>query len=610
MKNTFFFIAFLLCSITNLSAQSDRWQQAITYDMDIKMDVTTHQFEGKQKIVYTNNSPDTLTKVFYHLYLNAFQPGSMMDTRSISISDPDRRVRDRISKLTPEEYGFTKVNSLKQNGKNTKFEIAETILEVELAEPILPGSKTTLEMEFLSQTPKQIRRNGRDSHEGVDYSMAQWYPKLCEYDYQGWHPNPYVGREFYGVWGDFDVKIEMPASYTVAATGVLQNAKTIGHGYEGITKKHRKKKRLTWHFRGENIHDFVWAADEDYKHTIKKAACGVDMHFFYIPGEKTNENWENLPDVMDKVFDYINENHGEYPYPIYSFIQGGDGGMEYPMATLITGERTFSSLVGVSIHELYHSWYQMILGSNEALYAWMDEGFTSHGSARCNNYLKEKGFMKGKPTANPAANSYKGYKNLVTSQLEEPLSTHADHFNTNFAYGMAAYSKGAVFLGAIEHIIGKTAFEKGMKRYYNEWKFKHPNVNDFIRVMEKESDLELDWFKEYFVYTTKTIDYAVKEVVAKNNKTSITLSNESNFPMPIDLVIELNDGSTKTFNIPLQIMRGNKKAMNQKVLTDWQWTDKEYNTVIDINFENIKSVHINKSELLPDLNPDNNSFVK
>ncbi|MEL6942988.1 MAG: M1 family metallopeptidase, partial [Bacteroidota bacterium] len=343
-----FSLIFIFVTIS-LSAQPDRWQQRAEYEMEIDFDVKKHQYKGKQKLTYYNNSPDTLDRVFYHLYFNAFQPGSMMDVRQGSL-DSDPRVGTRISKLAPNEIGYQKVMSLKQDGKDTKYEIVGTILEVELAEPIMPNSKTVLVMEHEAQVPLQIRRSGRMNKEGIDYSMAQWYPKLSEYDYQGWHANPYIGREFHGVWGDFDVKISIAEDYVVAASGYIQNPDEVGHGYSDGKPK-AKKGKITYHFNAPNVHDFVWAADPDYKHTTLKSKEGVLMRFFYQENAKTKDNWEALPAIMDEVFQYANKTYGKYPYEVYSFIQGGDGGMEYPMATLITGERVLPSLVGVSIHE-------------------------------------------------------------------------------------------------------------------------------------------------------------------------------------------------------------------------------------------------------------------
>src|SRR5690606_18239740 len=234
---------FLVCifTISLAFAQSGRWQQKVKYDMDIDMNVETNRFTGKQKLEYWNNSPDTLTRVFYHLYFNAFQPGSMMDERSrrqgtIQIgrgADWDGRVRDRIQNLKPDEIGYQKINSLKMNGRSQKYEVHETILEVTLDRPILPKTKVVFDMDFEAQVPLQIRRSGRDNPTtGVRYSMSQWYPKLCAYDVDGWHPTPYVGREFYGVWGDFNVNITIDSRYIIGGTGYLQNASQIGYGYE------------------------------------------------------------------------------------------------------------------------------------------------------------------------------------------------------------------------------------------------------------------------------------------------------------------------------------------------------------------------------------------
>ncbi|HMT00145.1 MAG TPA: M1 family peptidase, partial [Saprospiraceae bacterium] len=224
------------------------WQQEANYFMDVNLDSGRHHLKGKQTIEYSNNSPDTLTKLFYHLYFNAFQPNSEMDLRSRTLPDPDRRVGDRISKLSSEEIGYQRVKSLTMNGKRLVYQEEGTILEVFLKQPILPGQKVKLEMEFESQIPVQIRRSGRNNKEGIDYSMAQWYPKLCEYDEMGWHPNPYIAREFYGVWGNFDVKLTMDSKFIVAATGVLQNAAEIGYGYADVEIKNRPKKH-TWHFK-------------------------------------------------------------------------------------------------------------------------------------------------------------------------------------------------------------------------------------------------------------------------------------------------------------------------------------------------------------------------
>lgn len=585
-------------------AQYNYWQQRVEYNMDIDMDVSTHQFQGKQELIYYNNSPDTLDQVFYHLFLNAFQPGSMMDVRSRTITDADQRVRDRILYLSEGETGYLRVLSLTQDGKKLNYNIEGTVLEARLAEPVLPGGKIAFTMDFIGQVPLQVRRTGRDNAEGIDYSMAQWYPKLAEYDVEGWHANPYIGREFYGVWGSYNVKINIDSSYVVAATGYLQNPQEIGHGYEqpGQKVKRPKGNTITYHFKADSVHDFVWAADPDYKHTTAQVPGGPELHFFYQT-DTLAEQWERLPEFTVEAFQYMNKTFGKYPYRKYSVIQGGDGGMEYPMATLISGHRSMESLVGVTVHELVHSWYQGVLGTNESLYPWMDEGFTSYASNRTMAHLFGSN--------NPHASSYAGYFALVESGNEEPLTTHADHYSTNRAYGLAAYAKGAVFLHQLSYIIGQEALDHGMQRYFNEWKFRHPTASSFKRVMEKTSGIELDWYFEYFINSTRTIDYGIRSVEDKGEATHVTLERNGLMPMPLDVLVTFQDGRQELFYIPLRIMWGEKEKerdIKRTVLQDWPWTYPTYLMVIPDEVDNIEKIEIDTSMRMADVNRSNNTY--
>lgn len=618
MTRNFLLILSIFFLANALHAQPDRWQQRAEYVMDIDFDVDKHQFSGRQQLKYFNNSPDTLHRVFYHLYFNAFQPGSTMDIRNQMLRDADPRVKGKIADLKENEMGWHKINSLKINGKDCRFEVNETILEVALPHPILPKSTAIIEMDFDSQVPVQIRRSGRDNREGIAYSMTQWYPKMCEYDYQGWHANPYVGREFYGIWGDFEVNISMDKKFILGASGVLQNGSEIGYGYEpeGTAVRWGQGDKLTWRWKAENVHDFAWTADPDYKHTKLERKDGLVLHFLYQETDKTRDTWAQLPKVMDRAFDFINKTYGQYPYKSYAFLQGGDGGMEYPMATLITGERNFSSLVGVSVHELMHAWFYGLLGTNESLYSWMDEGFTEYASSEVENFLKKEKLLPGEPEANPHLGANRSLIGFNASGLEEPLSTHSDHFVTNSGYGVAAYVKGHVCLTQLDYILGKPTFDRAMLRYFNTWKHKHPNANDFFRIMEKESGLELDWFREYFVYTTKTIDYAVKSVEKANRReTRIVLENTGLFPMPLDMTVTLKNGEKLIFNIPLDLMRGAKSSaefgdMKFTVLPDWRWTHPTYEFVLGEKIKQVERVEIDPSHRMVDKDLENNAWVK
>jgi hypothetical protein len=582
------------------------WQQRANYVMDVKMDHTTHKYTGKQLLTYTNNSPEALTHVFYHLYFNAFQPGSAMDVRSRWIDDPDPRVGGRIAELAPNEQGYMRVKSLKYDGRVLTYSENETILEVALDKPIPPGGKAVFEMEFEGQVPLQIRRSGRTNAEGIDYSMSQWYPKLCEYDARGWHPNPYIGREFHGVWGDFEVNITIDKKYSMGATGILQNPEEIGKGYEspGMKMKKVDGPNLIWRWKAQNVHDFVWGADPDYVHETAQVPDGPILHFLYQNDPAYAENWKQLRDKTVKAFQFLSNRFGKYPYPQYSVIQGGDGGMEYPMATLITGNRKLPSLVGVTVHEAVHSWYQGILATNESLYSWMDEGFTSYASSECMDYLFTGGGMPG-----DHSNAYEGYLEIVRDGKEEALDTHADHFNTNRAFGVASYNKGEVYLAQLEYVIGRDAFDRGMLKYFDTWKFKHPTDEDFLRVMETESGMVLDWYNEYFVHTTKTIDYAVTQVVGGGGKTGIALTRKGEMPMPVEMELTLRDGNKVLYYVPLDLMRGEKPKGNytgtREVLTDWKWVDVDYTVIVNYPIEQIASITIDPERKVADTDRSN-----
>ena len=591
------FFSLLISFIVSFNSYS-YWQQRVEYKIKIDFDHKNHQFSGKQNLKYFNNSNDTINKVFFHLYFNAFQPGSMMDVRSRSLPDPDRRVMDRISKLNKNEIGFHEVNKIQQDGKNLRHNVQGTILEVELVDPLMPDESTDFYLEYFSQVPVQIRRSGRNNKEGIDYSMAQWFPKIAEYDRQGWHANPYIAREFYAPWGDFDVSISINKNYIVAATGILEN-------------KTKEKNKNVWNFKAKNVHDFVWAADPDYVHDILKVDSeNLELHFYY---QKTNDemvsNWKRLQDDTADAFRYINGKFGKYPYTKYSVIQGGDGGMEYPMATLITGERSYPSLLSVTIHEALHSWYQMLLGTNESYLAWMDEGFTSF--AQNITFINKFNEIYNLDFTNPLERSYNRYYNFIKTGLEEPLSTHSDHFSTNQAYGVGSYTKGAIFLMQLGYIIGEDKLFKGLRRYYNEWKFKHPNEYDFLRIMEKESGIELDWYIDYWVKTTHHIDYSLETKKKDDGKISLSVNRIGKIPMPIEIEVLYEDLSTDIYYIPLSIMRGEKDNSNGKfiLLEDWEWVNESYQIDLDDSDKKIKKIEINPSGKLADVDKTNNIIV-
>ncbi len=305
--------------------------------------------------------------------------------------------------------------------------------------------------------------------------------------------------------------------------------------------------------------------------------------------------WEKILDDAEKAFPFIEKTFGPYPYKQYSFVHGGDGGMEYAMSTLLASP-------GAWLHELMHNWYHGVLASDESQYGWMDEGFTSYADSRTS------AFLDGKNGYN-IDGSYRSYFGLVRSGREEPLTIHADHFNTNAAYSAAAYSKGAVFLEQLGYIVGAKKRDQILLEYFNTWKFKHPNANDFIRVAEKSSGIELDWYKDYWVNSTKTIDYGFDSLWQEGNKTKIRIKRIGLMPMPVDLKITFTDSTSEMHYIPLDLMYGAKEAEDEtttKKYPAWKWTHETYVIETDRSLMDIVVAEIDPSQRLADIERKNN----
>lgn len=608
MKKTLV-LAGLLSFSTFLRSQPDAhyWQQAVDYKIQVDLNPENHRFTGKQELRYFNNSPDTLRSLFYHLYFNAFQPNSMMDVRSRNIPDPDKRVGDRIAKLGEDEQGQQKVISLKLNGEACYFEYHQTLLKVLLPQPILPGDSALLEMDFKGQVPVQIRRSGRDNKEGVDYTMTQWYPKIAAYDADGWHADPYVAREFYAPFGKFDVEITLPSEYRLAATGSLENFANYWQEesrdgdvirYAFIDTKEQKRR---WRFKAENVHDFAWAADLEYLHEAQKFDDELMLHFFFLPDYE--EVWHRLPRYTSQFFKEMNKRFGRYPYPQFSAIQGGDGGMEYPMCTMLKGTGNIAGLIGVTVHEGAHNWYYGIMGSNENSYPWMDEGFTTFAEEEVLNAISRE------PKANPHLGAYSNHNYLAGKpEYFEPLSTPADYFGTNMAYGINSYSRGSLFLAQLRYIIGNEVFDQAMLEFFDAWKFKHPKPSDMLRTMERASGVELDWFYHFWVETTKTIDYGFKEIDGRKQGTKIVLEKLGEMPMPLRIKVTLKSGIEQRYYIPVASMMGAPQQEDWQTLNPWPWTHPEYETMLLVDFKDIAKIEIDPDAFMADINRANNTY--
>lgn len=612
MIRIFSVLSFIIFS--NISAQlGPYYQQYAKYKMDIDVNAKEYTYQGKQTLTYTNNSPEELKTVYFHLYWNAFKPGSMMDQRAESRGkNGDSRLQaggiSRLASIPKNEEGAQNIHWIKQNGKNLKFEIQETIMKVELATPIAPNSSTVFTMEWDAVIPKQIRRSGRNNSEGIEMSMTQWYPKIAEYDYDGWATFDYVGREFHAPFSDYEINIQIDKNYVIGAGGTLQNPAEVKGYAENATIKSNAQNKATWKWTAKNILDFAWAADPDYSVDQFTVLDGPKVFLVYQKSEKT-KLWEEAKPYITKYFQLQNALMGRYLYPSYSFIQGGDGGMEYGMCTLMLGEgRSLEGLVGLMVHEAGHSWNQQILAYNESVRPWMDEGFTSYYDSMIMHQL----FPPKEAVPNPFINSIRSYANFTARGIEEPAVWLSDHHDNGGAYSVASYVKGELYLVQLGYIMGEQNLSLVLKEFYNEWKLKHPTERDFLHTAQKLSGMDLKWFHHYWINTVKTIDYAVKDVKYDQQSTTITLANNGGVPMPVDFSVMLKDKQIVNYQIPVNLTREWKKKDiygNFTTLKYWPWTQKEYTFTVPYTKTQIAALGIDFSQRIADVNPDNN-FVE
>lgn len=592
--------------LATLSMNGQYWQQKVNYEMEINFDDENHQYEGEQTLTYYNNSPDTLYRLYFHLYNNAFKPGSLMAIKGDRKSDPSKGIKS-IQEYNDDEIGYLNIKEVKQNGADLVFDERGTIMLLELAKPLLPKKKTVLNMKYDGQVPIQTRRSGRYNKGGVAYSMAQWYPKLCEYDQSGWHADPYVGREFYGVWGDYDVKISINKDFVLGGSGEVINGKTVKNGYGGYEGK-PDGERVTWHFKAKNVHDFMWAADKDYIHKIVPINDELNFHLLYKNDSAYARNWEELATYLPRMVSFINKRFGKYAYSTFSIIQGGDRGMEYPTATLITGNRPLSSLVGVTAHEYMHAYYYFALGTNENSYPWMDEGFASYTDRIITNYLLRNDSISIPDFSKTQARVLA----LNKSERNELLSTHSNHYRSEVAYSINAYNKGALYLHQLAYVIGQDKLDATLLRYFNDWNTKHPGPEDFLLVAEKVSGLELDWYNDNYVRSFNEVDYGINSIISTSDETRISLERIGDFIMPVDLLVSLKNGEQHMYTIPLKIMwghKGNQEFEHFYPMSPWPFVQKEYSLTLPFGVDEIHSLSIDPLQMTTDVNRENNDVI-
>ncbi len=625
---------FILHPSSFILAAQAYWQQHVSYDIRVTLIDSIHTLDGSLSVVYTNNSPDTLREVYFHLYANAFQPGSLMDERAHAIHSAP--IYNRISNLPASERGRYGIGAVTTDNLPSDYEVTGTIMRVGLPKALPPGGSVTIAFPFREQVPRQLRRSGWMSREGIEYSMSQWYPKIAEYDNEGWHRQEYVAREFYGVWGDFNVAITLPSQFVVGATGECVNPQEVGHGYDKIAGGEKQGQlyptpqlptTTTWRFHASTVHDFAWAADDDYVHEWSTWQDTITLHAFYK--RWCAPFWHDAIKYSQHALATYSEVFGPYAYRNFSCTMAGDGGMEYPQLIMITGYRpTPGSIAGVIAHEIAHQWFYGMLGSNETREAFMDEGFTTYATTIAMDRLwgdhqvppgQEASWLDWFiPKFSNKRDNYRGYQSIASQGYEEPLDIPHDWFREDVTAGQV-YGKTQAILSMLEYTLGNDVFARGMKEYYNEWHFKHPHLVDFKLVMERVAHTDLDWFFDEWFRTTRTLDYEALDVRSepvalfgrdstwRGFSNTLRLRNDGLAVMPIDLLLHYDDGASDAATIPLVTNKDLAyfKSGGHLFLPGWDWVSPNYEESI-VTQKRIAWFEIDTSWRLQDLNWLNN----
>jgi len=505
-----FLIILFNCQLSIANCQLKYWQQQVNYTIDVTLHDKDNSLDAFERIEYINNSPDTLRFIWFHLWPNAYKNDRTAFTDQ-SLLNGDTR----FYFSNKEQRGYVnrldfKVNNVTCNTEDHPLYI--DIIKVILPSSLLPGEKITLSTPFHVQLPYNFSRGG---HDGESYQVTQWYPKPAVYDKNGWHPMPYLDQgEYYSEFGNFDVRITLPKNYVVAATGELQDQKEKqwllnrnNFSWKPLKQKAKSKggivkisiqkfptsssEEKTLRFTQNNIHDFAWFADKRFivNHDTCQLASGkvVEVFTYYAPIEK--KPWENSVQYAKKALQFYSSQVGEYAYNIVSVVQGPKsfgGGMEYPTITVISPTSSTEELNETIAHEIGHNWFRAELASNERDHPWMDEGINSFYEHRY-----ATAYYKGSTSREKIF-----FETYAKEKLDQPIETSSEKFS-EANYNLVAYYKTSEWLRWLEQQTGKEAFDRAMKNYYSEWKFRHPQPEDFKASLEQSTGKNLDSIFSY-----------------------------------------------------------------------------------------------------------------
>ncbi len=610
------------------------WQQDVHYVIKADIDEKTDIVDGKQKLIYWNNSPDTLHEVFFHLYENAVQPDSYYDELH-----KQNNQKPKYGKYESQKLG-TPVQSFRHEGKEIPIELDNTIFRAQLDKPIFPNDSTVFEIEFKTYFDIEgtIRRRNKvyEAYGYKHYNGVHWYPIICVYDAKfGWTTDQHLGREFYANFGTFDVELTFANNFIVEATGNLVNRDEVlpNELREKLDIKNFASKpleeipsvivpydstsRKTWKYHAENVHNFAFTADPTYR-IGEKTWNGIRC--IALVQEPHASRWQTVADYTAKCVEIYSRDFGMYGYPKMVVADASDG-MEYPMLTLCGGlEPSNHALIA---HEVGHNWFYAIIGSNETYRAFLDEGFTQFIETWALEKLKgtytpmapQKSKYKEKfkePVDYRTAYTYWGYLADATKSEDAFLNTHSDGFHGAIRHGGGyrhVYYKTATMLYNLQYVLGDSLFTQAMLHYFNQWKFCHPYPEDFRNSIIQFTGVDLNWFFDQWLETVKNVDYKVKKIKGGKNlvlpktpafdfvysnkkelrefekgykkgfqqgyKYTITLKRKGRMQMPLDLMVTTKNNDTLYYHIPNQWF---VKETNATILPKWHGWDKLYPT--------------------------------
>ena len=590
------------------------WQQRADYDLHGTLDTATKSLRGEMTLRYTNNSPDTLRFVWFQVEQNAFQNKSL----NSYVFPADSRFGARNFEGGDFIDHFNQVGGAKGAkgpGVALKTRVEGTVMKVDLATPLPPGQATTFDVAWHFNIPEHgADRMGRD---GSLFELAQWYPRLCVYDdLRGWNTEPYLGQgEFYLEYGDFNLAVTVPVGYIVAATGTLQNAAEVltpteisrlAQAAKSDTPVHiitqdelksgaarpKKTGMLTWRFASHNVRDAVWAASPDYMWDA--SSWQGHMAFgYYRPS--AIEPWKDAADMSRMSIMEYSERWFQYPYPQISAVEGPISGMEYPMLAMEDRNPEKYALYNVITHEIGHMWYPMIVGSNERMHMWQDEGFNTF----INYFSEARRFPEKGTYEKRVASDRNTVEQYMQHNVDVPLEVQPDRIEPQLL-GENAYVKTAVGLAQLrDEILGPAAFDDAFREYTRRWAFKHPDPADFFKTMENVSGKRLDWFFREWFLENEHFDVAIDTVAQKQvgdiDSVGVRFRNHARGVLPIRVRFTFTDSTTEDFNYPAEV---------------WSTDELVYDRVYGFKGKKIVKVELDPEKRIVDTDRANNVWPR